>query len=147
MLLLLLSLIILQATEAQQAAPTSGDIVGVINQLRTAIATAQDAQNNNAALYLPQSDQMFKLVVYYKSTLAGCAVAPLPCGTTGKTNGFACVFNNQPQIGEPLYPVAANAMAGIGCVSSPSTCPAVDGKPSTCNANLCETAADTTFPR
>ncbi|VDL75060.1 unnamed protein product [Nippostrongylus brasiliensis] len=66
---ILLSLIILQAIETQATlglqAPISDiplltDIVGKINKLRTAIATGQDAQKNK--LYMPQSDQMFKLV-------------------------------------------------------------------------------------
>ncbi|WKX88507.1 hypothetical protein Q1695_008278 [Nippostrongylus brasiliensis] len=88
----------------------------------------------------------FAQVIYYKSTYAGCAVAPLPC-SYGKPNGFACVFNNQPQIGKALYPVTSKPKQGTGCSNNPSTCPSVNGKASSCNDGLCETAAaNVTFP-
>ncbi|VDL66379.1 unnamed protein product [Nippostrongylus brasiliensis] len=51
----------------------------------------------------------------------------------------------RPQLGEPLYPVTSNPVPGTGCGGTPTSCPEVDGKPSNCNANLCEAPQDATF--
>ncbi|WKX88522.1 hypothetical protein Q1695_008284 [Nippostrongylus brasiliensis] len=215
MFILLLSLVILQATEAQQGSPNSTEIIGMINDFRRAIAKGEDTSTPPNPSSLPTTGQMFQLeenedldkrallltmmcdnvqpppapysyvyyrsrkavdntvissaldywyltaennnmdnnatytadlknfaqVIYYKSTVAGCAVAPFTC-SGNRPYGFACVFNNQPTIGEPLYPADSTA----GCpTTGGNTCPKVDNQPSTCDDGLCVPATGMTF--
>ncbi|PIO71960.1 hypothetical protein TELCIR_06123 [Teladorsagia circumcincta] len=74
-------------------------IIQDINRYRARIAKGQVTTYNGT---LPSSLSMFQLMIYYKSTKAGCSFQK--CTTmVPPTYAVACVFDSAPELGKPLY--------------------------------------------
>ncbi|VDO73943.1 unnamed protein product [Haemonchus placei] len=69
---------------------------------------------------LPSSLQMFQVMIYYKSTKAGCAYQE--CNQPAPPRAVvACIFNSAPQLGKPIYP----GTQGVNGCNKDSDCSAV----------------------
>ncbi|VDL76705.1 unnamed protein product [Nippostrongylus brasiliensis] len=146
MFLLLLSLVVLQAAEAQQATPATGqEIIGMINDFRRAIAKGEDP--NAAPSSLPTTGQMFKLEPdndLIKRAVALTLVCDDVQSPLAPPAPYSYVYY-RPIIGEALYPVD-NTIKGCPTGAGSTTCPPVDNKASACDDGLCVPDKGMTFP-